>query len=68
MKSLSDLKTMCAERGTSLTRICEEVGINRSLLCRWEKREPKTIQLYKKIYDRIEAIPVNRHRSNKASV
>lgn len=68
MLSLSDLKTMCAERGTSLNRVCEDLNINRSLLSRWEKKEPKSILIYKKIYERVASLPTQRHRRNKASV
>lgn len=68
MLSLSDLKTMCAERGTSLNRVCEDLNINRSLLSRWEKKEPKSILIYNKIYERVASLPTQRHRRNKASV
>jgi len=68
MLSLSDLKTMCAERGTSLNRVCEDLNINRSLLSRWEKKEPKSILIYKKIYERVASLPAQRHRRNKTSV
>lgn len=64
MISLSELKNMCHERGTTLTRICDEIGINRSVLSRWEKKEPKSVQTYQKIYERVASIPKSSHRKN----
>jgi DNA-binding Xre family transcriptional regulator len=57
MTSLSELKKMCAERGVSIGQVFDDIGINRSVLSRWEKREPKSILTYRKIYERIEKIP-----------
>jgi hypothetical protein len=54
---LSELKKMCAERGVSIGQVFDDIGINRSVLSRWEKREPKSILTYRKIYERIETIP-----------
>lgn len=62
MTSLSDLKQMCAERGVSLGQIFDDMGINRSVLSRWEKKEPKSVQTYQKIYDRITALPKRRNK------
>ena len=35
----------CIEKGTSLNQVCEEVGVSQGLLTKWEKREPKTLQI-----------------------
>lgn len=53
---------MCAERGVSLGQIFDDMGINRSVLSRWEKKEPKSVQTYQKIYDRITALPKRRNK------
>jgi hypothetical protein len=48
---------MCAERGISIGQVFDDIGINRSVLSRWEKKEPKSILTYQKIYERIATIP-----------
>jgi hypothetical protein len=53
---------MCAERGVSLGQVFDDIGINRSVLSRWEKQAPKSIITYTKIYERIEAIPKRRNK------
>ena len=62
MTSLSDLKQMCAERGVSLGQVFDDIGINRSVLSRWEKQAPKSIITYTKIYERITALPKRRNK------
>jgi transcriptional regulator with XRE-family HTH domain len=54
---LSELKKMCSERGISIGQVFDDIGINRSVLSRWEKKEPKSILTYQKIYERIATIP-----------
>jgi|APGre2960657373_1045057.scaffolds.fasta_scaffold421588_1 transcriptional regulator with XRE-family HTH domain len=44
----------CIEKGISLNQVCEEVGISRGLLTKWEKREPKTLQIIRAIEKVLE--------------
>ena len=44
----------CIEKGVSLNQICEEVGISRGLLTKWEKGEPKTLQIIRAIEKALE--------------
>ncbi len=42
------------EKGTSLNQVCKEVGISRGLLTKWEKSEPKTLQIIRAIEKALE--------------
>ena len=45
------------EKGTSLNAICNKLGIDRELLTRWERAEPKSLRLAKQIDQAIEEMP-----------
>jgi transposase-like protein len=47
-------RKQCVDKGTSLAQICREVGIEREVLTRWEKAEPKSIRLMRAINEAIE--------------
>jgi transcriptional regulator with XRE-family HTH domain len=44
----------CIEKGITLNQICEEIGVSRGLLTKWEKKEPKTLQIIRAIEKRLE--------------
>lgn len=44
----------CIEKGTSLNKVCAEVGVSRGLLTKWEKEEPKTLQIIRAIEKALE--------------
>jgi transposase-like protein len=50
-------KIKCIEKGTSLNAICKKVGIDREVLTRWERQEPKSLRLAKQIDEAIEQMP-----------
>jgi hypothetical protein len=50
-------KIKCIEKGTSLNAICNKLGIDRELLTRWERAEPKSLRLAKQIDQAIEEMP-----------
>jgi len=50
-------KIQCIEKGTSLNAICNKLGIDRELLTRWEKEEPKSLRLAKQIDQAIKQMP-----------
>lgn len=50
-------KIQCIEKGTSLNAICNKLGIDRELLTRWEKEEPKSLRLAKQIDQAIKEMP-----------
>lgn len=44
----------CIEKGISLNQVCEEVGISRGLLTKWEKQEPKTLKIIRAVEKALE--------------
>ena len=59
---VKSLKIRCVRSGTNLTQVCAEAGVNRQLLTKWEKEEPKTFRILRKLeavlekHERIEAL------------
>lgn len=59
---VTSLKIRCVRSGTNLTKVCAEAGVNRQLLTKWERQEPKTIKLLRKLeavldkYERLEEL------------
>lgn len=51
---VKSLKIKCAEAGTNLTKACKATGVNRSMIDRWQKKEPKSFQNLRKIEKFIE--------------
>lgn len=52
------LRNRCKAAGISLTRLCKEAGVNRSVLEDWKRREPKTLrilQAFEVVLSRIES-------------
>jgi len=40
---LQELKNKAAKKGRTLSSICDELGIHRSVIARWEKEAPSSI-------------------------
>lgn len=56
---VQSLKIRCVKLGTNLTKVCEAAGVHRDTLTRWEKEEPQSFQIYRKLDEelrRLEAI------------
>ena len=51
---VTTLKTKAAAAGTNLTKICEEQGIDRSVVERWKKNVPKSLMTYFQLLNAIE--------------
>lgn len=60
---VTSLKIRCVRAGTNLTKVCAETGVNRQLLTKWEKEEPKSF----KILRRLEAALDKHERINQAA-
>lgn len=56
MNTFFELKRKCAEAGTNLTEVCKVAGVDRSMLSRWRQREPKTLEILRKLEDAIQQI------------
>lgn len=46
---VTSLKIRCVKAGTNLTKVCEKAGVHRDTLVRWEKEEPQSFQIYRKL-------------------
>lgn len=42
----SSLKSECDKLGISVSKLCREAQIDRSVLERWRKKEPQTLKIY----------------------
>jgi lambda repressor-like predicted transcriptional regulator len=52
------LRNRCKAAGISLTKLCKEAGVNRSVLEDWKRSEPKTLrilQAFEAVLSRIES-------------
>jgi len=58
---IKDLKILAKEKGRTLSSICDELRISRSIIHRWEKRTPQSLVIYNRLKDAIEKLPTNRH-------
>lgn len=51
MDYFTDLKIKCAERGTNLTQLCKEAGVDRSVPQRWKTNgNPSRLVTVEKLY------------------
>lgn len=51
---VTSLKIRCAKAGISLSKLCNEAGIDRSVVERWKKEEPKTLQTLRKLESTLQ--------------
>lgn len=52
----SSLKAECDAAGIPLGTVCREAGIDRSLMERWKKKDPKTIEVLNSLRDALERL------------
>ena len=50
----TSLKTECDSLGISISKLCREADVDRSLLERWRKNEPQSIKTYRLLVDALE--------------
>lgn len=58
---IKDLKLLAKEKGRTLSSICDELKISRSIIHRWEKRMPHSLVIYNRLKDAIERLPASRN-------
>ena len=46
----------CAGAGISIARLCREANVDRSVLVRWKREEPKSIKTYLKLKETLERL------------
>lgn len=47
------LKIRCVKLGTNLSKVCEAAGVDRDTISRWEKQEPKSFQILRKLDEEL---------------
>lgn len=50
----SSLKSQCEALGISLSKLCREADVDRSVLERWRRSEPKSIRTYNALVEALE--------------
>lgn len=55
----ASLKSECDAAGIQLGTVCREAGIDRSIMERWKKKDPKTIQVVNALRDALERLKSN---------
>ena len=48
------LQKLCTQAGTNLAQICRDANLDRSVLERWKKEEPKTLIILASLLKAIE--------------
>lgn len=54
--SVEQIEEKCREIGVGINDLCHEARINRSILVRWKKEQPKSFQILGKIHDALERL------------
>lgn len=52
----ASIKSECDAAGIPLSILCREAGIDRSIIERWKKKDPKTIQIVNSLRDAMERL------------
>lgn len=50
------LKKRCDQNGISLSELCREAGIDRSILERWKIKNPKSIEMHNALLEALSRI------------
>jgi predicted regulator of amino acid metabolism with ACT domain len=49
MTAYEEIKEKCSELDVSISSICKEASVDRQLVERWKKQDPKSIVIYNKL-------------------
>lgn len=52
----TSLKTQCDALGISLSKLCREADVDRSVIERWRRSEPKSIRTYNALVEALEKL------------
>lgn len=50
------INALCAQNGLSINEVCRAADVDRSILERWKKAEPKTLRILRAIEDAIASV------------
>lgn len=62
------LRSEAALAGTNLTTICRKAGVTRQTLINWEKKEPTSLQILRRLQTAIENIKQEQRDAETVSV
>lgn len=57
---VTTLRVRCARSKISLAKVCAKAGVNRQLLTKWEKEEPKSFKILKSLEAVLDQIEKNK--------
>lgn len=49
MTAYEEIKEKCSELDVSISSVCKEASVDRQLVERWKKQDPKSIVIYNKL-------------------
>lgn len=52
----TSLKSQCDALGISLSKLCREADVDRSVIERWRRSEPKSIRTYNALVEALEKL------------
>lgn len=52
----SSLKAECEEAGISLSQLCREADVDRSVIERWKNKDPKSIEILNSLREALERL------------
>ena len=59
-----ELEEKCKEAGTTITELCREAELDRTVIQKWKKKTPKSIEMLKKMEFALETIK-NKHTAKQ---
>jgi hypothetical protein len=56
MNVYDEIKKDCEEVGITVHALCLEAKVDRQIIQRWSKEDPKSIKIYKQIKDKLKEL------------
>ena len=56
---VTSLKIRCVKVGTNLSKVCEAAGVDRDTITRWEKEEPLSFKILRKLDGALAKLEAN---------
>ena len=59
-----EIKTKCEKLGISLSKLCRDASVDRSILERWKLSNPKSIETLNKLNEQLKKIEDEQNNNN----
>jgi len=56
--TINEIKIECIKRGISLTQLCRNANIHRSILTRWEQKPPRYVEVMERLESELKKLAV----------